>query len=465
MTLFDFGLVGLGVMGRNFLLNVADHHFSVIGLDRDDQKVADLIYEAQSNNIEGTLDKVKFVEKLARPRKIMLLVPSGDPVDRVIADLLPLLNQGDLIIDGGNSHFEDTNRRLNTLKANNIYFMGIGVSGGSEGARKGPSIMVGGDQKAYELVKPVFEAIAAKVSNEPCVEFLGLGSAGNYVKMIHNGIEYALMQLIGESYHIMKLGLQLDNNQLKKIYRLWNQGDLQSFLIEITSQIFGKSDEFTAGDLIDQILDKAKQKGTGKWTSQNGMNLGVAIPTIDAAVSMRQISGMKSTRMKVSEKYLFEAQESIFEISVEEIKDALYFAFIISYAQGMDLLCRASKEYQYNLNLECIAKIWRGGCIIRARFLEDIRLAYKNNPTLESLLLSPVIVGKINDIIGSTRKVVQYTVSKGIPSLALSNALNYFDAFRSKHLPLNLVQAQRDLFGSHNYERKDKPGIFHSDWN
>ena len=465
MALFDFGLVGLGVMGRNFLLNVADHHFSVIGLDRDDQKVADLIYEAQSNNIEGTLDKVKFIEKLARPRKIMLLVPSGDPVDRVIADLLPLLNQGDLIIDGGNSHFEDTNRRLNTLKANNIYFMGIGVSGGSEGARKGPSIMVGGDQKAYELVKPVFEAVAAKVSNEPCVEFLGLGSAGNYVKMVHNGIEYALMQLIGESYHIMKLGLQLDNNQLKKIYRLWNQGDLQSFLIEITSQIFGKSDELTAGDLIDQILDKAKQKGTGKWTSQNGMNLGVAIPTIDAAVSMRQISGMKSTRMKLSEKYLFEAQESIFEISVEEIKDALYFAFIISYAQGMDLLCRASKEYQYNLNLECIAKIWRGGCIIRARFLEDIRLAYKNNPKLESLLLSPVIVGKINAIIGSTRKVVQYTVSKGIPSLALSNALNYFDALRSKQLPLNLVQAQRDLFGSHNYERKDKPGIFHSDWN
>ena len=465
MALFDFGLVGLGVMGRNFLLNVADHHFSVIGLDRDDQKVADLIYEAQSNNIEGTIDKVKFVKKLARPRKIMLLVPSGDPVDRVITDLLPLLNQGDLIIDGGNSHFEDTNRRLNTLKANNIYFMGIGVSGGSEGARKGPSIMVGGDQKAYELVKPVFEAIAAKVSNEPCVEFLGLGSAGNYVKMVHNGIEYALMQLIGESYHIMKLGLQLDNNQLKKIYRLWNQGDLQSFLIEITSQIFGKSDELTAGDLIDQILDKAKQKGTGKWTSQNGMNLGVAIPTIDAAVSMRQISGMKSTRMKLSEKYLFEAQESISEISVEEIKDALYFAFIISYAQGMDLLCRSSKEYQYNLNLECIAKIWRGGCIIRARFLEDIRLAYKNNPTLESLLLSPVIVGKINAIIGSTRKVVQYTVSKGIPSLALSNALNYFDALRSKQLPLNLVQAQRDLFGSHNYERKDKPGIFHSDWN
>ena len=463
--LFDFGLVGLGVMGRNFLLNVADHHFSVIGLDTDDQKVSNLVYEGQSNNIDGTLDKVKFVEKLASPRKIMLLVPAGDPVDLVIADLLPLLNSGDLIIDGGNSHFEDTNRRFHSLRSNKIYFLGTGVSGGFEGARKGPSIMPGGDRKGYELVKPIFEAVAAKVRNEPCVDFLGQGSAGNYVKMVHNGIEYALMQLIGEAYHIMKIGLQLDNAQLKQIYLHWNQGDLQSFLVEITSQIFNKSDELTSGDLIDQILDKAKQKGTGKWTSQNAMDLGVAIPTIDAAVSMRQISGMQATRLRAFDKYSHEAQEPIFEVSVDEIKDALYFAFIISYAQGLEQLTKASKEYQYELNLECIAKIWRGGCIIRAQFLEDIRLAYKNNPGLESLLLSPAIVGKINAIIGNTRKVVQYAVAKGIPTLALSNALNYFDAFRSANLPLNLIQAQRDLFGSHTYERKDRTGIFHSDWN
>ncbi len=463
--LFDFGLVGLGVMGRNFLLNVADHHFSAIGLDTDAQKVLDLKDEGHSDDIEGTLDKEAFIKKLARPRKIMLLVPAGRPVDFVIADFLPLLDSGDLIIDGGNSHFEDTNRRFTSLKSKDIHFIGAGVSGGSEGARKGPSIMPGGDPKAYEIIKPIFEAVAAKVNNEPCVDFMGKGSAGNYVKMIHNGIEYALMQLIGESYHIMKLGLQQDNHRLKQTYHDWNQGVLQSFLIEITSQIFDKKDDLTSDDLVDQVLDKAKQKGTGKWTSQNAMDLGVAIPTIDVAVSMRQISGMKDIRIKASEKYTEGSGGFVHEVGVEEVRDALYFAFIMSYAQGMDQLSRASKEYQYDLNLERIAKIWRGGCIIRARFLEDIRLAYKNDSSLESLLLSPMIIAKVNSVVGATRKVVQYTVAKGIPALALSNALNYFDALKSAELPLNLIQAQRDLFGSHTYERKDKPGIFHSDWN
>ncbi|MBT5507081.1 MAG: NADP-dependent phosphogluconate dehydrogenase [Flammeovirgaceae bacterium] len=463
--LFDFGLVGLGVMGRNFLLNVADHHFCAIGLDTDSQKVANLKDEGHSDGIEGTLDKVAFINKLVRPRKIMLLVPAGRPVDQVIDDLLPLLDSGDLIIDGGNSHFEDTNRRFTSLKSKGIYFMGVGVSGGSEGARKGPSIMPGGDPEAYEIIKPIFEAVAAKVNNEPCVGFMGKGSAGNYVKMIHNGIEYALMQLIGESYHIMKWGLQLNNPSFKQTYHDWNQGDLQSFLVEITSQIFDKKDDLTSADLVDQILGKAKQKGTGKWTSQNAMDLGVAIPTIDAAVSMRQISGMIDIRMKASEKYTEGSDAFAPEVSVEEVRDSLYFAFIMSYAQGMEQLSKASKEYQYGLNLESIAKIWRGGCIIRARFLEDIRLAYKNDSSLESLLLSPAIVEKVNSVVGATRKVVQYTVSKGIPTLALSNALNYFDAFKSAELPLNLIQAQRDLFGSHTYERKDRQGIFHSDWN
>ncbi|MAJ51514.1 MAG: phosphogluconate dehydrogenase (NADP(+)-dependent, decarboxylating) [Flammeovirgaceae bacterium] len=463
--LYDFGLVGLGVMGRNFLLNVADHHFSAIGLDTDDKKVKDLKNEGQLDNIDGTIDKVEFINKLAKPRKIMLLVPAGEPVDHVITDLLPLLDSGDLIIDGGNSHFEDTNRRFHSLKSKDIHFMGAGISGGSEGARRGPSIMPGGDPKAYELIKPIFEAVAAKVSNEPCVDFMGQGSAGNYVKMIHNGIEYAMMQLIGESYHIMKLGLQQDNAQLKQTYFDWNKGDLQSFLIEITSQIFDKSDELTSSDLIDQILDKAKQKGTGKWTSQNAMNLGIAIPTIDAAVSMRQISSMKDARMKASVKYLQVTQDSLSQVSVEEVRDALYFAFIMSYVQGMDQLSRASKEYQYDLNLELIAKIWRGGCIIRARFLEAVRLAYKKDSSLESLLLSPVIVERVNAVVDNTRKVVQYTVAKGIPTLALSNSLNYFDAFKSAHLPLNLIQAQRDFFGSHTYERNDRQDVFHSDWN
>jgi len=463
--LFDFGLVGLGVMGRNFLLNVADHHFCAIGLDTDSQKVANLKDEGHSDGIEGTLDKVAFINKLVRPRKIMLLVPAGRPVDQVIDDLLPLLDSGDLIIDGGNSHFEDTNRRFTSLKSKDIYLMGVGVSGGSEGARKGPSIMPGGDPEAYEIIKPIFEAVAAKVNNEPCVGFMGKGSAGNYVKMIHNGIEYALMQLIGESYHIMKWGLQLNNPSFKQTYHDWNQGDLQSFLVEITSQIFDKKDDLTSADLVDQILGKAKQKGTGKWTSQNAMDLGVAIPTIDAAVSMRQISGMIDIRMKASEKYTEGSDAFAPEVSVEEVRDSLYFAFIMSYAQGMEQLSKASKEYQYGLNLESIAKIWRGGCIIRARFLEDIRLAYKNDSSLESLLLSPAIVEKVNSVVGATRKVVQYTVSKGIPTLALSNALNYFDAFKSAELPLNLIQAQRDLFGSHTYERKDRQGIFHSDWN
>ena len=462
--LYDFGLVGLGVMGKNFLLNVTDQHFSAIGLDTDNQKVVSLKNEDHSNDIEVTVNKIEFINKLARPRKIMLLVPAGNPVDNVIVDLLPLLDSGDLIIDGGNSHFQDTNRRFNSLKSKNIHFMGTGISGGSEGARRGPSIMPGGDLKAYDLIKPIFNAVAAKVNNEPCVDFMGRGSAGNYVKMIHNGIEYAMMQLIAESYHIMKLGLKQDNAQLRQTYFNWNKGDLQSFLLEITIQIFNKNDDLTSNDLIDQILDKAKQKGTGKWTSQNAMDLGVAIPTIDAAVSMRQISSAKNTRVKISEKYPPVPQSSVSQVSTQEVRDALFFAFIISFAQGMDQLSRASEEYQYDLNLECIVKVWRGGCIIRARFLEEIRLAYKKDPLLKNLLLSPMIVKKVNAVIDNTRKVVQYTVAKGIPTLAISNALNYFDAFKSAHLPLNLVQAQRDFFGSHTYERNDRPNIFHSDW-
>ena len=464
VSLYDFGLVGLGVMGRNFILNVADHQFSAFGLDTDPVKVSDLKLEGAGKKIDGTTDKLVFIQNLSRPRKIMLLVPAGGPVDSVIYELLPHLEPGYLLIDGGNSHFSDTNRRFDQLAEKEIHFMGAGVSGGSKGARFGPSIMPGGNEASYKIIQPIFEAVSAKVNNEPCVDFMGHGSAGNYVKMIHNGIEYGLMQLIGESYHIMKQGLGLNNFELQKVYSKWNEGDLQSFLIEITAGIFSVQDDLGSGELVDKILDKAKQKGTGKWTSQNAMDMGMPIPTIDAAVAMRQISASKEIRTEVSQKYKSTERESGIVIDTLDVEKAFYFAFMITYAQGMSQLGVASSEYHYDLNLERIAKIWRGGCIIRSRFLEDMRVAFSKNSELPTLLLDPVIIEKIKETVMSARKVVQFSVGNGIPSMALANTLNYFDAFSSSNLPLNLIQAQRDYFGSHTYERNDREGVFHSEW-
>jgi len=460
---YDFGLVGLGVMGRNFILNVADNDFSAYGLDTDPDKVASLKQEGEGKKVSGTTDKLDFINQLATPRKIMLLVPAGGPVDAVIRDLRPHLDKGDLIIDGGNSFFTDTDRREEGLRENGIYFIGSGVSGGAKGARFGPSIMPGGAKEAYELVRPIFEAVSAKVDGTPCVDYLGQKSAGNYVKMVHNGIEYGLMQLISEMYAVMKSGLGLSNAEMHSTFDQWNHGRLQSFLVEITADIFTKKDELSDADLVDMILDKAKQKGTGKWTSQNAMDLGMPIPTIDAAVSMREISAMKSMRVEADEKYDDNVGESVVP-SVDDVEQALYFSFIVTYAQGMTQLAAASEEYGYGLDMETIAKIWRGGCIIRAGLLEDMRSAYDADPGLKSLLLDDTMADMVKSTVGGARKVLSYAIATGTSMMGLAASVSYFDAFRSGRLPLNLIQAQRDHFGSHTYERTDREGIFHTEW-
>ncbi|MEM7368682.1 MAG: NADP-dependent phosphogluconate dehydrogenase [Bacteroidota bacterium] len=463
---YDFGMVGLGVMGRNFLLNVADHGYSVIGLDTDPEKATALEQEAGSHPAKGTTSTETFVQHLALPRRIMLLVPAGKIVDLVIEDLLPHLDEGDLIIDGGNTFFDDTDRRLASLAEKGIRFLGVGVSGGAKGARFGPSIMPGGSREAYSLVEPILQAVSAKVGNDPCVDFMGNGSAGHYVKMVHNGIEYGMMQLLAESYDLLKQLGGLSNPELHRTYHDWNEGRLQSFLVEITAAIFAQQDEFVPGQLIDNILDKAKQKGTGKWTSQNAMDHGIPVPTIDAAVTMREVSALKSERIVASENLKIDSPQIAFDqpALVQKMGEALEFAFIISYAQGLSLLAEVSEEKNYQLNMEAIARIWRGGCIIRAALLEDIRTAYDLDPNLRNLLVSPVFKDRLLHTHASLRYILKAAIDAGIPTLTFSSALAYFDAYRTARLPLNLVQAQRDHFGSHTYERTDRAGTFHTDW-
>ena len=460
MEQYNFGLIGLGVMGRNFILNVADNGFSAIGLARDPKKVVALNEEGKGKPVYGTRDMEEFVNKLESPRIIMLLVTAGDPVDSVIDNLLPLISEGDLIIDGGNSFYSDTDRRYARLKSKNIKFIGSGVSGGSKGARFGPSIMPGGDKDAYSMVEPIFNAVAAKVNGEPCVAHMGNVSAGNYVKMVHNGIEYGMMQLIAEVYDVLKTGLGLSNTLLHQTFDGWNQSRLQSFLIEITADIFTRKDDLGSEYLVDVILDRAKQKGTGKWTSQNAMDLGMPVPSIDAAVSMREISALKSLRKELNKNVVGEVDS----ISVEDVENAIYTAFICTYAQGMAQLKEASNEYGYELNLATISKIWRGGCIIRASLLEDMYSAYHSNPELEHMLADSKFAADIDDNIEGLRKVVSFMVLKGLPAMGLSTSLAYIDAMRTESLPMNLVQAQRDHFGEHTYERIDREGIFHYDW-
>jgi len=465
-TTYDFGLVGLGVMGRNFILNVADHDYTAFGYDLDPEKVSALIKEGGDKaRVNASGDISSFVASLSLPRKIMLLVPAGKIVDAVIESLLPYLSPDDIIIDGGNSFFTDTDRREAYLQSKGIHFFGAGVSGGAEGARKGPSIMPGGSRAAYKEVQPIFEAVAAKFNNEPCVAYMGPKSAGNYVKMVHNGIEYGLMQLTSEFYDLLQKGGQLNNNELHKVYAEWNKGDLQSFLVEISAKIFEKKDNLGQGQLVDKILDKAKQKGTGKWTSQNAMDIGIPIPTIDIAVSMREISALKQERVLASKKYergTIDLEKK--QILIEKAEKAMFFAFIITYAQGMHQLREASREYGYELRLASIAKIWRAGCIIRASLLEDIAKAFEEDKDLANLLLAPSFVEKIQDSVGAARELVVYAAENGIPMPGLFNSLSYFDAYTSERLPLNLIQAQRDYFGSHTYERTDREGIFHTDW-
>lgn len=462
------GMIGLGTMGRNLLLNMGEHGYSVSGFDVDREKVSQLEEEGKEFSIKGFTDVKEFVSSLEIPRSIMLLVPAGAIVDSVIQELLPLLEKGDLIIDGGNSHFTDTDRRGNELKGKGIHFFGMGISGGEEGARHGPSMMPGGDESAYEVVKPILEAIAAKVQNEPCVVYIGPGASGHFVKMVHNGIEYALMQVIAEGYEILRKGLNLDDEEMHQVFQKWNNGKLHSYLLEITSDIFGFKEPNTDHLLLDVIKDEAKAKGTGKWTSQIAMDLSLPIATIDTAVSMRDLSKFKGIRTEASRIYStkgnhFFKEENKFSF-IEELEDALYFAMIIVYAQGMHLLTQASEQYGYSLKLDQIAKIWRGGCIIRSKFLENIQSAYQKDNRLVHLLLDSEIENLVKENLACLQSVVISAISHGVAIPALSSTLSYFDALRTENMPANLIQAQRDYFGAHTYERTDKSGVFHTQW-
>lgn len=464
-NLFDFGMIGLGVMGRNLLLNMADHGFSVIGFDKDETKNSALESSATpGTTVKGVSELAQMIQLLQRPRKVMMLVPAGQPVDDVIASLLPLLEKGDVIIDGGNSHYTDTLRRVKYLREKDIHFMGIGVSGGEKGARTGPSIMPGGDKEAYAHVQPMLEAIAAKVNGEPCVAYLGKEGAGHYVKMVHNGIEYAIMQLISESYAILKKA-GLSNQQLHEVFKSWNEGDLQSFLVEITADIFLQKDDKTDAHLVDVISDKAGSKGTGKWTSQDSMELPVAVPVIDTAVAMRTLSGYKDERIVAAGLYGESAAISEeTEALIQQVHDALYFATVLAYAQGLAMLFQASKDLQMEIPLTDVVSVWRGGCIIRSSLLSVFTSAYKQTPELSNILLNQEVAALVKSVEGNTRKLIAFAAQSGIPAAALMSSLAYFDAYKTAYMPTNLIQAQRDYFGAHTYQRTDIPGTFHTEW-
>jgi 6-phosphogluconate dehydrogenase len=463
---YAFGMIGLGVMGRSLLLNMADHGYAVAGHDKDAGKVASLNEEAGDLAVKGFGDVNEFIKSLTTPRAIMMLVPAGKIVDSVIEELTPLLEKGDILIDGGNSHFTDTNRRVEELEAKGLHFFGMGVSGGEEGARRGPSMMPGGDKDAYNVMKPIFEAIAAKVNGEPCVTYIGPGASGHFVKMVHNGIEYGIMQLLAETYEIMKNGLKLDNDTIQKTFADWNAGRLKSFLMEITADIFAYKAPGTDHLLLDDIKDEARSKGTGKWTSQVAMDLQAPITVIDTAVAMRDLSKYKELRVKASE--LYSKGDSKFNGDTDELLKALeqafYFSMVITYAQGMFLLTNASTEFKYNLKLAEIAKIWRGGCIIRSEFLNDIYNAYTKDNKLAHLLLDSSVQQLVSAALPGTRQIISATTAAGIAAPGYAAALSYFDAFRSKRMPSNLTQAQRDFFGAHTYELIGKEGTFHTQW-
>lgn len=465
-TQYDFGMVGLGTMGRALLLNMADHNFAVAGLDTDLAKVDALYMEGAWKTIKGFTVAADFVASIRKPRAIMMLVPAGAPVNSVIQSLTPHLEPGDFLIDGGNSYFKDTDRRAKDLTAQGFGFIGMGVSGGESGARHGPSMMPGGTPENYERIRPIVEAVAANYEGEPCVALMGAGSAGHYVKTVHNGIEYAVMQCISEVYDVMKRALEMSNAEIALVFEDWNDSELQSFLLEITATVLRYKDDKTGGDLVDVISDKAKQKGTGKWTSQDAMDLGMPIPTIDVAVAARELSGLKEERIEAAKvlKPFRGRYPAPNDSAINDLREALQLAMLISYAQGLALLREASKEYGYGTRLATVAKIWRAGCIIRSKSLEPIRAAYECNPDLPNLLLDPAMAPIVLDCEGGLREAVCGAIEACIPVPSLSASLAYLDAYRSERLPANLIQAQRDLFGAHTYERLDSEGSFHTQW-
>ena len=465
---YKIGVVGLGVMGHNLALNMERNGFAVAGYDLDPKKTeAFLSGPAAGKNIIGVDSPASLMAVLEKPRRILMMVPAGAPVDSAIAHLKPHLEKGDILIDGGNSFFLDTERRNTELEKEGFNFVGAGVSGGEEGALWGPAIMPGGQREAWEALAPIFRAMAAKAEDgEPCVEYMGPRGAGHYVKMVHNGIEYGDMQLIAETYDLLHRGAGIPSADLAEVFGEWNEYDLKSYLVEITSKILYWLDDESGKPLVDLILDEAAQKGTGKWTSQNALDLGAPIPTINAAVESRILSSLKTERVAASKTL----GGSITPFSGDRERlitlagKALYASKITSYAQGFGLLKLASKEYGYNLDYAAIARIWRAGCIIRADLLGDITAAFERNPQLANLLLDEAFSRIILDHQFAWREVVQTAVGLGIPMLATSASLAYFDAYRSETLPANLTQAQRDYFGAHTYRRIDRDGIFHTNW-
>jgi 6-phosphogluconate dehydrogenase len=464
----DIGLVGLGVMGRNFLLNVAGRGYAVAGYDLDGDKVEQLRADAPAGQtVRATTDLESFVASLRRPRAVMLLVPAGDPVDAVIGDIAPRLAAGDVVVDAGNSHFRDTDRRAAQLARDGLLLLGTGVSGGEYGARHGPSIMPGGPAEAYARVEKIFAAAAARVDGAPCVARLGDGSAGHHVKMVHNGIEYGVMQLIAEVYDLLRRGLGQEVGAAQETFASWSEGPLAGYLIEITAEILTRDDERTRQPLIEVIADAARQKGTGKWTSWDAMDLQVPTPTIDAAVAARNLSALKEQRVALARSLAGSEPPRLADDPAElvpHLHDALHAAMLLTYGQGFALIRRASQEYGYGVAPETVARIWRGGCIIRAALLEDIRAALRADPELDNLLFAPGIGSAVTSNQEALRAAVHAAARGGIPAPALTASLSYLDGYRSARLPANLIQAQRDYFGSHTYERVDAEGTFHTAW-
>ncbi|WP_078434939.1 NADP-dependent phosphogluconate dehydrogenase [Metabacillus halosaccharovorans] len=468
MSKQQIGVIGLAVMGKNLALNIESRGYSVSVFNRSYEKTEEFLKtEAEGKNFVGLKTIEEFVQSLETPRKILLMVKAGSATDATIESLKPYLEKDDILIDGGNTFFQDTIRRNKELESTGIHFIGTGVSGGEEGALKGPSIMPGGQKEAYQLVEPILKAISAKVDEDACVTYIGPNGAGHYVKMVHNGIEYGDMQLICEAYFILKNVLGLGAKELHEVFSEWNKGELDSYLIEITADIFTKIDEETGKPLVDVILDTAGQKGTGKWTSQNALDLGTPLPIITESVFARFISAMKEERVKAS-KLLKGPDAAAFngdkDELIEAVREALYLSKIVSYAQGFAQMRAASEEYEWNLSYGDIAMIFRGGCIIRAQFLQKIKDAYDRDPQLANLLLDPYFNEIAANYQTALRKVISLAVQKGIPVPAFSSAIAYFDSYRSETLPANLLQAQRDYFGAHTYQRVDKEGVFHTNW-
>lgn len=460
-----FGMIGLGTMGRNLVLNIADHGFKVCGYDRSEDQCKRMLEEAGNRPVTIALSSADLIKKLKTPRIIMFLVPAGKIVDVVIEELLPDLEKGDILIDGGNSHFIDTERRYQALQGSGIHFIGMGVSGGENGARFGPSMMPGGSRESYEQVKEIFEAVAAKFNNEPCVAYMGNGASGHYIKMVHNGIEYALMQMISEVYGLLK-NEGATNAELHQLFKTWNEGALQSFLVEITAEIFNCKDPDTGKDLVDVIQDKAGQKGTGLWTSQSALELNVPTPAIDISVTMRYLSALKDQRVSLSKLYTHKNTPTGIDIAAlkKHCHDALHFGFMMAYAQGLELLSAASAALHYNIHIPTVIKVWRAGCIIRSLLLNDLYDAFASDPQLNNIIASPVFIPVLKEKRNGLIGFLKAAMDAGIAAPAFAATLNYFEAYTTGRLPANLIQAQRDYFGAHTYERIDKEGNFHTDW-